>query len=190
MTMIRRELPRSLKTRIRDRSHLSHRTAEGSPFDSRPIRSLGQRGPDKTGEFTGDGGDDVLFGFAAGGQPLVSAMESMLRRPGVGNDGGWGAALPLSQGVPAERMATIMPGGFDQDAPQVGIAGFGNAAAGLSGPTGVFGRHEADKRHGARGGRKAPWIAEFGSDGERGQVVDAAEATQPRDPWPQRLEIE
>jgi hypothetical protein len=52
----------------------------------------------------------------------------------------------------------------------------------------VLGGDEADKRHRARRGREAPRVAELGRDGQRGQVVDPAEAAQALDPGAQRLE--
>jgi len=54
----------------------------------------------------------------------------------------------------------------------------------------VLGGYEADKRHRARGGRKPARVAEFGGDGERRQVVDAAEATQSLNARAERFEIE
>jgi hypothetical protein len=51
-------------------------------------------------------------------------------------------------------------------------------------------RDQADKGHEARGGREAARIPEFGGDRQRGQVIDAAEAAQPLDARPQRLQVE
>src|SRR5437763_3396748 len=84
----------------------------------------------------------------------------------------------------------VVPRGFDEDAPQMAVARFRDAALRTFGATRVLGGHEADKRHGAGGGRKAPWVAELGGDGERGQVVDAAEAAQPLYTRTERFEIE
>ena len=82
MTVVRRELPRSEDASYR-RSRVSHSSLEGSPFDSRPISSLGQGGPDETGEFAGHGGNDMLFGLAACGEPLIAAVQALLGAPGM-----------------------------------------------------------------------------------------------------------
>ena len=87
-------------------------------------------------------------------------------------------------------MMPVVPGGLDQYPPQMRIAGFGDVAAGLFRAAGVFGRDEAGKGHHARGGWKAAGVAEFGRDGERGEIVDAAEAAQALDAGAQRFERE
>src|SRR6476646_4690875 len=87
-------------------------------------------------------------------------------------------------------MMPIVPRGFDEDAPQMAVARFRDAALRAPGATRVLGGHEADKGHGAGGGRKAPRVAELGGERERGQGVDAAEAAQPLDTRPERFEIE
>ena len=86
--------------------------------------------------------------------------------------------MTATERVAEKRMMPIVPGGFDEDAAQMGIAGFGDRAAHLPGAAGVFGRHQPDEAHHARGGGKAARIAEFGGDGQRGEVVDAAETAQ------------
>jgi hypothetical protein len=92
MTMIRRERLRSRSASSRPESG-SHRTLEDSPFDNRPIRSLGQGGPHEAGALAGHGGDDVLLRLAARGQALIAPRQPRLRGPGLGDDGRWGAAL-------------------------------------------------------------------------------------------------
>ena len=101
MTMIRRELPRSRSASSRPESSIAQKS-RGFSFRRRPIRSLGQRGPEKAGELAGDGGDDVLFRFAARGEPAIAAMQPVLRVPGVVDDGGWRAALAVSEGIARE----------------------------------------------------------------------------------------
>jgi hypothetical protein len=44
--------------------------------------------------------------------------------------------------------------------------------------------------HGARRGGKASGVAEFGGDGERGEIIDAAETAQALHTRAQRVEIE
>ena len=114
----------------------------------------------------------------------------MLRGPRLGDDGVGGAALPLPQDVADEGMMAVMPRGFDEDAPQVRIAGFGDGAAGLLGATRMLRGDEADEGHRTRRGGKSARVAELGGDGQRGEIVDAAEAAQPLDARAERLQVE
>ena len=57
-------------------------------------------------------------------------------------------------------------------------------------PAGVLGRHEPDKRHQSRRRREASWVAKFGGNRQRGQIVDATKTSQPLDARLQRLERE
>ena len=84
----------------------------------------------------------------------------------------------------------ILPGGFDEHAAQMRIARFGDRAARLFGATGVFGGDESGEGHQTGRSGKAARVAEFGGDGERGEIVDAAEAAQPFDAGPQGLDGE
>ena len=61
---------------------------------------MGQRGPEEAGELAGDGGDDVLFGFAACRQATIATMQPMLRVPGLVDNGGGRAALTEAEGSP------------------------------------------------------------------------------------------
>src|SRR5688572_31024200 len=87
-------------------------------------------------------------------------------------------------------MVAIVPGGFDQDAAEMRIASFGDAALPPRGAARMLRRDEADVGHQPRGRGKAPRIAEFRRNREGGEVVDAAEAPQPSHPFVQGLEIE
>jgi hypothetical protein len=98
-------------------------------------------------------------------------MQPVLRRPGLGDDGLRCALLAPPQDVADEGMMPLGPGGFDEDAPQMGIAGFGDGATGAFGAAGMHGRDEPDKRHRARCRRKATRVAQFGGDGQRGELV-------------------
>ena len=54
----------------------------------------------------------------------------------------------------------------------------------------MLGRHQPDKGHRARGRAEATRVAEFRGDGQRREIVDAAETPQSLDSGPQRLEVE
>ena len=81
-----------------------------------------------------------MLRFAARGECAVATVQPPLRVPGnVDPDGGC-AALSLGQRGTEKRMVAILPGGFDEHAAQMRIAGFGDGAAGLLGAAGMFGR--------------------------------------------------
>ena len=80
-----------------------------------------------------------MLGLAPCGEPAIAAMESLLRVPGAINDDGRGPALALPQGITEKGMMPIVPGGFDEDASQMRVAGLGDVAAGLFRPAGVLG---------------------------------------------------
>src|SRR6185436_8737706 len=142
------------------------------------------------GELAGDGGDDELFRFPARGKPTIAAMETPLGQPGVIDDGGWRAALPMTERIAEKRMMPIVPGRFDEHAAQMRIAGFGDRATDRSRAAGVLGWNETHEGHDARRGGKAAGVAEFGSDGKCGELVDAAEAAQALDAGAQRFDGE
>ena len=87
-------------------------------------------------------------------------------------------------------MMPIVPGRFDEDAAEIGIAGFGDGAAdpfraaGVSDGTSPNEGHHATARRGSGGGPK------FGGNGERGEIVDTAETAQALDTRAQRVEGE
>ena len=53
---------------------------------------------------------------------------------------GWRAALALLERGPEKRVVTILPGGFDEDATEMRVAGFRDRAARLFGAAGMLGR--------------------------------------------------
>ena len=154
----------------------------------RPISSLDEGGPDESGQFAGDRGDDLLGGLPARGESVLAPIQALLRGPGVRDDRGRRARLPAPERVAHKAPVTIMPRRFDQDAAQMRIPRFGDRAAGLFRPSGMFGGHEADKRHRARRRAKSARVAEFGGDGERREVVDPAKTPEAFDAGPERLE--
>ena len=142
---------------------------------------MGQCRPEKAGELAGDGGDDELFGFPADGEAPIAAVQPPLCVPRDVDRGGWGAALPPLQRGPQKRMMAILPGGFDEHTSEMRVASFGDRAARPFGAAGMLGRDEASKGHQARRGREPARVAEFGGNGQGGEIVDAAEAAQALD---------
>ena len=59
----------------------------------------------------GDGADDMLFRFAAGGEPLIAAIEPLLRAPGLRARRLGSALLSVAQRVADKGMmkATTSP---------------------------------------------------------------------------------
>ena len=151
---------------------------------------MGQRCPEEAGEFARDGGDDVLFGFAARRQAPVASVQPMLCVPGLLDDGRGRPALTETERPSKKGMMPVLPRGLDQDPPQMCIPRFRDPAAGLFGPTGVLRRDQAGKRHDAGGGGEAPGIAQFGRDGEGGEIVNAAKAAETFDAGAERLDRE
>jgi len=185
MTVVRRELPRSRSANSTE--GLSHRTDEDSPFVDRPISSLRQGGPQEAGEFAGDRSHDVLFRFAAGGETSVASGEALLGLPGDGDRRLGRALLATPEVVSDKGMVAIVPGGLDEDAPHVGVAG--DAAPRLFGAAGMLRGDQPDKGHQARGRGKAAGVAQFCSDRQGGQVIDATKTSQSVRPGSQRLEL-
>ena len=77
------------------------------------------------------------------------------------------------------RSVAVVPGGFDEEAPDMGVAGLGDAAAPVALGTAVLARHQAEVGHQLPRRREAPEAMQLGDDGQRGDRVDAAEAAQP-----------
>ena len=84
-------------------------------------------------------------------------------------------------------MMAIVPGGFEEDAPQVRVTGLRDRAAAASGAARMLRRHEAHKPHDTGGRWKAARVAELSGDGERGQFADPAETPQPPHELRERL---
>ena len=95
----------------------------------------------------------------------------------------WRAALARAEGGADERMMAIVPRGFDEHAPQMGVAGFGDPACGRLRPAGMLRRDQADERHRARRRGKAARVAEFGGDR---QAVRSSMPRKQRSRWTTR----
>ena len=112
----------------------------------------------------------------------------MLRGPRLLNDGRRGTALSLLERAAEKGVMAIVPGGFDEHAADVRIAGFRDRAPGLLRATRVFRGDKPGEAHETGRRRKAARIAEFGSEGQRSEIVEAAEAAQALDAGAQGLD--
>jgi len=110
--------------------------------------------------------------------------------PGVLDDGVRDAALARTERIPQKRVMTIVPSRFDEHAAQMRIPDFGDRPANAFGAGGIFRRHEPHEAHQTGGGWESTWVAELGGDGQRGEIIDAAEAAQAFDAGAERLERE
>ena len=82
-----------------------------------------------TDTLAGDGGNAMLFRFATRGESLIAPIEPLLGLP-ADNARTLGAfLLAAAQLFSDEGRVSIMPGGFDEDAAHMRIAGPGDRAA-------------------------------------------------------------
>ena len=130
------------------------------------------------------------FGLPRAASTPVAAMQAALGPPRDVDGHRRRTALAVGEGRAEKGVMPILPSGFDQDAPQMRVAGFGDGAAGVFGAAGMLGRNQPGEGHQARGRRETARVAEFGGDGQRGEIVDATEAAQAFDPGTQRREGE
>src|SRR5262245_34428390 len=135
----RRELPRS---RVAGhRRAVPHRGLEGSPCGwAHPLLKverldrgsgraewlLGRDRPDEAGELASAGDDDLLLWLAASGHPLPALVQSLLTAPGAFDHRGVLAASAASELVAGSRAAACVPGGLDQQPPDVAVADLGD----------------------------------------------------------------
>src|SRR3990170_5702917 len=148
MIVIRRELPRSSfvgRCRRRSARHIVStrvlRAAASLPKPQRCLRTVpscgsgGRSGhlpgnrPYEPGEFTGHGHRRDLGGFASADETPELAMQAILSLPSNLDDFRRTASTPLGQLRAHRVLEPVAPGGFDQNAPQVSIAGLGDAPA-------------------------------------------------------------
>ena len=108
-------------------------------------------------------------------------MQPLLSGPRLRDDVGRRPLLSLPESSPDKRMMSVVPGGLHQDAAEVSIAGLGNRSARLLRAAGMLRGDPPDKRHRLRRTAEAARVAELGGDGQRGQIIDAAEAAQSLD---------
>lgn len=130
----------------------------------------------------------MLFRFAAGGESLVPTIETLLRAPRRDQRGRRRARLSSTQLFPDEGMVAIVPGGFDEHATDVRVAGLGDRATRPVRPARVLGREETDIRHQAAGRRKPARVAQFSGNRQCREIVHPTEAAQALHPTAQWFE--
>ena len=162
MTVVRRELPPSkgasrpglaLRRRIvsaRALQSCPHHAGAAAPQKVnhqiiRPFprwlgrdRGLSHRRPQKANEFTGDGHDRDGGPFAVPDQMPIASMQPLLGAPGMAHHSRWLSFDPVAQRAGDAGPVAIMPGGFDEHAPQMRVAGLGDRAVRPSGATRMF----------------------------------------------------
>ena len=94
-----------------------------------------ERGPDEAGELTCDGDDGLAGGLALGEHAVEAAVEAVHRLVGERDDLG---GLPVTTALQALGIGlmAVVPGGLDQQAAGMTVAGLGDRTA----PLGVGGR--------------------------------------------------
>src|ERR671936_83250 len=117
---------------------------------------------------------------------MVATIQALLRGASLRDDRRGRALLAPSQRGADKWAMTIVPRGFDEDAPQVSIPRFGDRAARLFRATRMLGRHEPDKGHRPRRRCEAARVTEFRRDRERRQIVNPPKTSQPVDARLQR----
>jgi hypothetical protein len=136
-----------------------------------------QDGPDEATEFSGDGGNGNVAVFALIQMPELF-VEPVLGFQGNGNDR---RRLSLTSSVQDEispcTMA-IVPGGFDQETPDMNVASFGNGATVFFIAGRVLRRNESEVSHQRTRRPEASDVIDFTDEGESSQALDATEAAK------------
>src|SRR2546427_1222603 len=109
----------------------------------------------------------------------VAAMQALLRPPRVADDLVGLALAAVRQRAADGGSVPIVPGGLDQDAPGVTVAGFGQRSAALRLARGVLARHEPEVGHEFARPAEALEVHDLGQKDDRRQRVDPAEAAEP-----------
>ena len=137
--------------------------------------------PDKATQLSGDSRDNFVVMNAAGSQPAKAGTQPNLGFP---RDRDEVLRLPLEPWL--QRFANssskpAVPGGFDQDASDVCIAGLGESAAVSCRSAGVLTGDETEISHQLARMRESAQITEFSDDGHGGQEVDGTQRHQRMD---------
>lgn len=134
--------------------------------------------PDEAGQFTCDRRDHAFGVFPALDHVRITVAEAFLGIPGACLGVVGRIATFTLQMMCLAWWKTIRPRAFNEDASRDAVAGFRNLADTAPTATAVLTRRQTEIRH--EGGRlvEAAEIAEFGDQGEGGQLVDAAQRPQ------------
>ncbi len=185
MVISRRELPRTSRASW-DRLGRTRILLSRAPRPpDRPLRGDGDlplRGdpdrPDETDELTRDRGDHMRHRFASSQEPPIARMQAMLGLPGNLDDMRGLATLSGAQRIGAFGWEAIRPGGFQQDASEMGVAGFGDRAAVDAAAARVLAGHGAAVAHELPRMREARQRTELTYDGRGGHLAHAAQTLQ------------
>src|SRR6266511_514335 len=175
--------PRILHYRARDRH------ASGSGYCDCRGRSLGHDadGPDKPGELTTDGRDDVWRWFTACEEATIAATQTMLRLPRNLDDRLRLSALSGPQGAGALGGKAIRPRGLDEDAAHMRVAGFGDRAPLDTGAARMLARHGAAVAHELARMGEARQRADLTDDRRGADLANTAQTLQRADDGAERL---
>ena len=134
------------------------------------------------GELAGDRDRDDPAGFAAGVFELAPAgVQPALRAPGDVDDLGCLPALAALERLTDDGAAAVVVGGLDQQPAGVGGAGLGDRPEPALSAGGVLAGNDPEVGGELVGMIEAPPLADLRAQPERGQRVDPAQASQPRD---------
>src|SRR5438309_1978782 len=136
-------------------------------------------GPDEPNQFACDRRHGDRRSLAVAEEMPVAAMQALLRPPRVADDRVGLALAAVRQRAADGGSVPIVPGGLDQDAPGVTVAGFGQRSAALRLARGVLARHAPEVGHEFARPAEALEVHDLGQQDDRRQRVDPAEAAEP-----------
>jgi hypothetical protein len=134
-------------------------------------------GPEEADELTGcgDGGDLRVF---SGGNSVEELVQTVLSLPRV-SDHVRRLTTPTFLEIDADGgPVSVLPGGLHQNVATPAVAGLGDGPLVLAIAGRVLARDEAKLGHELSRALKASPVANLGSQGHRGERVDATEAAQ------------
>src|SRR5215467_4097162 len=160
-----------------------------SPWPDLPLRcasgarrklsfGLHRNGPNKSQQLPSYRGYDLRLLLVGRGQLLITRVQPPLCFPGDILHLLLQALLPFPQKAAHPRSMLIRPGGFNDDPPQVGIAGFGNRAALDAVAAGVFAGCQSTIAHQLPWAGKAGQGAQFRHHRYRGDLGHTAQPLQ------------
>src|SRR5580692_507985 len=199
--VIRRELPRTKSAGwARRPCRIEHTRTLLSVFDSAAIRTafllwfsdlrrhlflfaylsfdIDPNSPDKSQQLSPHGRYDLRFVLPLCQQFSVARMQPMLGLPGNFLDLFAQSYLAFQKISAQPRSELIGPGGFDNDASQMCVAGLGDGAPPLSFAAGVFAGNQATVSHQLPSFREARDLSQFGDDGHRSDLRNASQGLQ------------